>query len=362
MTSVLVLSALILAAAAAIVVPAAGLSCSARSWWVRRQAQPVPLRVAARRELSPEAFEILLAPLSWRLFLPVFRPGQHLVLDVPVQAGQVARRAYTIAAWAARPRCYSLAIKREEVGLVSPWLHRHGHPGLRLTASPPKGGFHARLADGAAQVVLVAAGIGITPMRAMLHAWVKRASPPKVVLHHTARRRAGLYYHDEFTALAASCPWFRYVPRLTGENWDGESGRLTPDSIAADMTDPGRTHVFICAGKAMEDTLVAVLPGLGIDPARIHREAFGIQAIATGIEATITFRGHSFAYAGAPTLLHALEREKLAVAAECRAGECGECRLTITHGRTRNLLTGAEGGQSTLACCSVPLGDVSLAG
>lgn len=322
----------------------------------------MPLRVVARRELSPEAFEVLLAPPPWRRFLPAFQPGQHVVLEVPVETGRVARRAYTLAAWTARPRRYALAIKREEGGLVSSWLHRHAQPGLRLNAAPPKGVFHARLADGAAQVVLVAAGIGITPMQAMLHAWAGQSSPPQVVLHHTARGRTGLYYHDEFAALAASCSWFRYVPRLTGETWGAEIGRLSPDRVAADMTDPGRTHVFICAGKAMEDALVLGLSGLGIDPNRIHREAFGLPAIATDIEARISFRGHDFAYAGAPTLLHALEREKLAVAAECRAGECGECRLTITQGRTRNLLTGAEDRQSTLACCSVPVGDVVLAG
>jgi len=361
-TSFLVLSALILAAVAAIAVPVAGLSCSARSWWARRQTRPLPLRVVARRELSPEAFEIVLAPPPWRVFLPAFRPGQHVVLEVPVETGRVVRRAYTIAAWTAWPRRYVLAIKREEAGLVSPWLHRHAQPGWRLNAAPPKGGFHTRLADGAAQVVLVAAGIGITPMRAMLHAWAGQASPPQVVLHHTARRRAGLYYHDEFAVLAASCPWFRYVPRLTGETWGTESGRLSSERVAADLTDPGRTHVFICTGKAMEDALLSGLPGLGIAPNHIHREAFGLPAIATGIEATVSFRGHRFAYAGAPTLLHALEREKLAVAAECRAGECGECRLSITQGRTRNLLTGAEHSQSTLACCSVPVGDVVLAG
>lgn len=361
MISVLVLSALILAAAAAIAVPVAGLSCSAWSWWVRRQARPLPLRVVARRELSPEAFEIVLAPPPWRVFLPAFRPGQHVVLEVPVETGRVTRRAYTIAAWTAWPRRYALAIKREEAGLVSPWLHRHAQPGWRLNATPPKGVFHALLADGADHVLLVAAGIGITPMRAMLHAWSGQACPPNVVLHHTARGRAGLYYHDEFAALAASRPWFSYVPRLTGESWEGERGRLTPERVASDVTNLARTHVFICAGKAMEDALVLGLPGLGIDPNHIHREAFGLPAIATGIEAMVSFRGQSFAYAGAPTLLHALEREKLAVAAECRAGECGECRLSITQGRTRNLLTGEEDSQSTLACCSVPVGDVVLA-
>lgn len=361
MISVLVLSALILAAVAAIAVPVAGLSCSARSWWVRRQAQPLPLRVVARRELSPEAFEIVLAPPPWRVFLPAFRPGQHVVLEVPVETGRVARRAYTIAAWTARPCRYVLAIKREEAGLVSPWLHRHAQPGWRLNAAPPKGGFHTRLADAAAQVVLVAAGIGITPMRAMLHAWAKQPSPPRVVLHYTARHRDGLYYHDEFVALARSCSWFGYVPRLTGESWEGEHGRLTPERVAADVPNLARTHVFICAGKAMEDSMLSGLPTLGLDPARIHHEAFGIPAVGTSIEATVSFRGQSFAFAGAPTLLHALERQNLVVAAECRAGECGECRLTITHGRTRNLLTGVEDSQSTLTCCSVPVGDVVLA-
>lgn len=89
----------------------------------------------------------------------------------------------------------------------------------------------------------------------------------------------------------------------------------------------------------MENAMVAGLPAFSFDPAHIHREAFGVPVVATGIEATISFRGRNFAY----------------------AGECGECRLTVTQGRTRNLLTGEEDSRSTLACCSVPMGDLGLA-
>ncbi len=274
------------------------------------------------------------------------------------------RRAYSLAAWQARPDFYELAIKREADGQVSRWLHEHAQIGLHLPTGRPKGEFHWGLAGNAAYVALVAGGIGITPMRAMLQGWSAQPHPPQVSLHFSARSREQLYFDAEFRAFAAAHPWFRYRPRLTGshEGWAGASGRLDAAALLADLTDPARSAVFLCANRAMEDAVVAGLEAAGFPATAIHRESFGIEAGVNDIQATITCGDRSFAYAGAPTLLHALLDQDFEIPAECRAGECGACRVRISRGRVRNLLTGEVSESEALACCVVPESDLKLGG
>jgi ferredoxin-NADP reductase len=335
-----------------------------REWCLRRAAQSLTLCVIERENLTPDTFRFRLAATGFMKHLASFQPGQHVVLDVPDGNGRLQRRAYSLAAWQVRPGFYELAIKREADGQVSRWLHEHVRDGLALSASRPKGEFHWGLAGNAAYVALVAGGIGITPMRAMLQGWAAQPCPPQVSLHFSARSREQLYFDADFRAFAAAHSWFRYRPRLTGpdEAWDGASGRLDAAALLVDLPDPAQSAVFLCANQAMEDAVVAGLEAAGFPPAAVHRESFGIEAGANDIQATITCGGRSFAYAGAPTLLHALLDQGFDIPAECRAGECGACRVTISQGRVRNLLTGEVWETEALACCVVPEGDLKLGG
>lgn len=365
MISLLVIGCLILAAGAALAIPAAGLLYSYRAWQQERSTAPRRLRVAARRDLTADVFELHLKPLWWSPRLPPFQAGQHLSLLVPVTPESPAQRAYTLAAWRENPSRYVLSIKRESMGLVSTWLHRNAQPGCRLDAIGPKGHFHAGNAGNSDEILLIAAGIGITPMRAMLHSWTTTAAPRRVTLHFTARDHDGLYYHDEFTDLSERHDWFCYRPRLTGPQhrdagWNGDNGRLTIDHLATSVRSAETAHAFICAGKTMEIEVAANLLTLGLHPDQIHREAFGLATAATDIEATIRFRGKDIAFARAPSILHAVERAGLKIEADCRAGDCGYCRVQIHAGKARNLLTGAEETESALACCSVPVGDLII--
>jgi ferredoxin-NADP reductase len=360
----LVLAALLAAAAGVVWLTLAGLVQSWRGWRARRAAAPRWLAVVGRDDVTSDVFCIALAPTRPWQRPAAWEPGQHVVLHVPAGDGPPTRRAYSLAAWDRKPRAYPLGIKREAEGMASRWLHENARPGRRILASPPKGAFHRELARGAAEVALIAGGIGITPMRAMLQAWADHPRPPRVTLHFSAREQDQLYFDAEFRRLAADRPWFTYLPRLTrpAPGWSGAAGRLEAGVVLAGLRDATAATVFLCANRAMEDAVVTGLVAAGLDPARIHRESFGIEAAATDIRAAITFRGRTFPYDGAPTLLHALLAQGFDIPAECRAGECGSCRLAIARGRTRHLLTGAETSSSALACCAVPLGDLELAG
>lgn len=358
-SSVLVVGALAAVSAAAAALTVAGLLQSWRGWRLGRRPAPLRLRVSERTLLNDDTVALTLSPAGWRRRLPAFQPGQHVVLRIPAGAAGSVRRAYTLAEWTARPRAYHLAVKREEGGLGSSWLHVAA-TGVLLESSPPRGSFHIGLAGAAPEVTLIAGGIGITPMRAMLHAWAAQAVPPRVTLIHCARDEDGLHYRAEFEDLAARHGWFRYRPRLTrpGPDWRGEMGRIDAAALAGGGPE---SVFFLCAGRAMEETALATLRQLGVDPTRIHRESFGVPAVPSGIQADVTAGGRTFAFDGAPTLLHALRREGITLASECGAGQCGACRVDVTVGRTKNLLTGREEAGTALACCSVPVGDVEIA-
>lgn len=327
-----------------------------------RAARPLRLRIEHRAELSDDAFMIALGrSFPWRR-LPRFEPGQHIVVRVTSDDGRTISRAYSLAAWEPRPRSYALGIKRQSAGLVSHWLADNAKQGLRLLADPPRGRFHLKMASGAGEIVLIAGGIGITPMRAMLHALSRSASPPRAVLHFSARMPSQLYFHEELEQLTAACPWFAYHPRVTRGTsaWTGACGRLAATDVLATIRQPPHARLFICANTEMEDAIIAGLLNAGICSDQISRESFGIAASRNDIEAAITFRGRTFPFGGAPTLLHALAEQGFDIPAECRAGECGRCRLSIARGSARNILTGNEDEHSVLACCAVPASDLEL--
>lgn len=358
------LAVLLLAAvpAAAMCMLAAGLRAWLGERAARSRARGLDLRVAARRDVTADIFWVRLEPAGRRNRLPSFRPGQHVMVQVKDDQCRTMRRAYSLAAWEAHPQSYELAIKREAEGRVSQLLHGSLQQGARLRVARPGGEYHSGLARGHTSVALVAAGIGITPMRAMIAGWSACRQPPQVVLHHTARVRDELLFMQAFRALEREVSWFTYEPRLTRHDaaWDGASGRLNAASVLQGRDDPSGLCVFMCASHAMEEALTEGLVARGVPVAQIHRESFGIEAAATDIQATITTDGRDVAFNGHATLLHALEEAGIGIPADCRAGECGGCRFVIRSGSARHVVSGVEMTETMLACCCVPLSDMTL--
>lgn len=314
-------------------------------------------RIVGRTELSPDTFTLKLRP---PLLAPIrYRAGQHLVLSIPLPGGRSVRRAYSISRWSPWPWAVEISIKRETGGAGSPQLHATARTGTTMTASPPNG--HFGDPDTTAPVVLIAAGIGITPLRAMLHRRALARRPGRAVLHLTSRTLDGLYFHDEFTALAARHRWFDYRPRLTAPtpDWPGETGRLDATRLLADA--PETAHFVICAGKAMERAIIDGLDEAGIAEARIHREQFAAAAEEAELDLTVTCNGTSFRPDRATSLLDALDRQGLAPPYECRTGECGACRVRLLAGTVKSTETGKPlSDPSVLACCVMPTSDVTV--
>jgi ferredoxin-NADP reductase len=343
-----------------------------RRYRMRRQAaarrSPLRLLVSDRNDVTSDLFSVTLSRPSGRR-LPAFIPGQYLTLIFEPEPGAPAiRRRYSIAAWQKRPRTYELGIKREGEGRGSRWLHAHLRPGTEIHTLPPQGEFVLSWPVDAREITLVAGGIGITPLRAMVHRALERQTTPpvRVTLVHAAKSAHELTYREEFREIARRHSWFHYVPILSQpeEDWTGLRGRLDASRLLQVVTRPDETPFYFCASVGMMDALMAGLRQLGVAEGRFHFESFGAASLNTDERAyAVSVSGSpSFEFQGQPSLLHALEEQGVALPAECRAGQCGLCRLRMTNGLVRWLVPAACAvtKDEILACCCVPQSDLVL--
>ncbi|GLY49429.1 MOSC domain-containing protein [Lentzea sp. NBRC 102530] len=283
--------------------------------------------------------------------LPRALPGQYLTVRVP---GGV--RSYSLSA-----DSYRISVKRD--GVVSSWLHDNVKPGDELEVAAPRGEFV--LEPGDEPVVLLSAGVGITPVLAMLHAL--KGTDREVWWVHTTRS-ADQAFAEEVRELGPT----RTVVRFS------ERGRLTQ----RDLVDlPIGASAYLCGPNAFMDDMREALVGLGFDPARIHTELFGARtAINPGLTGVTTVAPHQPARPGtgpqitfARNGLTAAVRDDesvldLAEACDvptrwsCRTGVCHTCVTPVLSGTFTNdpepLEPPAPG--HALICCARPETDLVL--
>ncbi|MCA1926529.1 MAG: 2Fe-2S iron-sulfur cluster binding domain-containing protein [Thiobacillus sp.] len=362
------LATLLLLAAAAALLVVGGLFVSglvhhlrrARSEAARLRARrPLPLVVIARLEHGDDVFSVELEHAQKKR-LPAFAPGQALTLLVP---GTTLRRRYSLAAWEKRPRRYRLGIRREADGAASPRLYDHLQVGARIDALPPVGRF---VLDPAHEtLVLVGGGIGATPMLAMLDAVAARPGRRRVVFHHAARHPAELVDLDRLTALGARADWFDYRPIVSrpDANWRGAVGRLAAADLVAGLAEPACAHYYFCARETVMREWMDALAARGVPASHLHWESFGGAQNPDAAVYPVELDGVAREFAGEPSLLAAFEAWGVDLPAECRAGECGACRVRLVSGE----LADCQASHVTLppgeflACCKVPKSALVLA-
>lgn len=321
---------------------------------------PIALIVRSRTEHGNDLFTVELAAVGRRR-LPDILPGQALALVIP--AARTIRRRYSLAAWSPRPRRYRLGIRREADCMGSSWLHTHLVVGRRIDALPPAG--HFVLDPAHRNLVLVGGGIGITPMMAMVDAIAQRPAGRSVWLHQAARYAHELIDSDRFESLAANASWFRYHPILSraDESWRGARGRLDARRLMAGPANPRAAHYYFCARESVMREWIDALLATGVPATHLHWESFGGAQNDDLNTYAIELDGARHAFTGQPSLLAAFEEWGVPLEAECRAGECGACRLRVLHGEVAD----CQPSQCTLppgeilACCKVPRSSLTLA-
>ena len=319
--------------------------------------------------------------------LPAALPGQYLTLRVQPEEGQRALlRNYSLSG-PPGAGYYRLTVKRERNGAVSGYLHARLAVGDKLDIAAPRGTFI--LDQTPAPLLLISAGIGATPVLAMLQALAQESSDREIWCLYGGRDGREHPFAAEARTLIASLPNARshvYYSRpgpddLEGRDFD-KAGRLTAP-VLAELQPPSDAEVYLCGPTAFMNDISAGLSALGFDASRIHTEVFGAAAAQTpGIAATparaphppagqpgngpaIAFARSDLTIPWSPdygTLLELAESCDVPVRWSCRTGVCQTCETTLISGNVDYspdpVEPPAEG--SVFICCSQPRDDIVL--
>lgn len=197
-------------------------------------------------------------------------------------------------------RAYSLASRPEDVGLavfnirlavppagreaevspgiVSSWLFLL-KPGDLVNVSGPFGDFHVQPTD--REMVFIGGGVGMAPLRAMIHQELGRGRMRRIQYFYGARTAADLFYSDEFEALAMKFESFSWMPALSdpapGDRWTGVTGFIH-ERLKAEMTvhsAPEDCEYYLCGPPVMISAVLGTLERLGVEQDSIFYDDFG---------------------------------------------------------------------------------------
>jgi ferredoxin-NADP reductase len=306
--------------------------------------------------------------------LPAARPGQYLTLRIP-GAGQPAPvRSYSLSS-APDAGTYRISVKHEPHGTASSYLHRNLQPGAVLDVAAPRGDFV--LDDGTGPVLLISAGIGVTPVLAMLHELAARRSKREVWWIHGARGPREDPLAAEAHGLLAGLPHARQHVF-----YSSAGGRLSKHRVIA-LDVPAGASAYICGPASFMTDMRDALAAAGVDLARIRTELFGaLPSINPGLTGQARRAPHpppgppgtgplvTFARSGLTVPFPDGERSVLGLADACDVPTRWSCRSGVCHTCITPLLSGevsyepdpleppADG--EVLICCARPRADIVL--
>jgi ferredoxin-NADP reductase len=275
------------------------------------------LRVAQARYTTPDVLHLTLVH-SRKPELPTWAPGAHVDLRLP----DGRARQYSLCGDPAVRTRYEIAIKRELAGRgASIWAHANLTPGAIAHVSAPRNNF--RLAADARRHVLVAGGIGITPLVSMVC--------------KLARERAEFDLH--FCAPSAQAAPLLPELRVLCENrlsmwFSSEGRRFSPPAIG--KPGDGR-HLYVCGPPRLVEPVLAHASAIGWPQALVHTEVFkpicNESFKPEPFDAFIASTGAVLHVPADRSLLEVLRAHGLATASSCELGVCGSCVCGYRSGR-----------------------------
>jgi ferredoxin-NADP reductase/MOSC domain-containing protein YiiM len=315
-------------------------------------------------------------------------PGQYVVLRLqPAIGGPPLFRSYSLSGAPSTER-YRISVKVEPNGAAGTYLQEHVRVGDTLDVSSPRGSFILQI--GERPVVLLSAGIGVTPVLAMMYALAATHATRQVLWLHTARDREHHPFAAEVRRLMLALTHGRsYVcysrpgsrDRI-GEDFDaaGHLSRSVFDAVGV----PRDADVYLCGPKRFMADMKATLATFGVTPERIHVEIFnGSESMTPGVVGAATRAPHlpdddantgplvSFARSGIAahwkasayqSILELAEACDVPVRWSCRTGVCHSCESGLVSGTVvygpKPLDNPADG--NVLVCCSQPVRDVII--
>lgn len=255
--------------------------------------------------------------------LPSFTPGSHLTLDFQV-GDQAMQRKYSLISDPDGGAYYEIAVKRHPKGRAgSIFLHDTLPLGATLEASAPISEFG--LATDGRHHVLIAGGIGITPMLSIVSQL--RRSNASYELHYSARSREAMVLQDRVLD--------RGRERVALYFTQSESyRRMDVDQLIAEHADHDDTHFYVCGPAALIDRVRLAAQARGVQKRRVHFESFGPAWTRSDgtVKLSLSESGIDLEVPAGTNLLDAMEAAGAWLPSDCRRGECGACIASYTSG------------------------------
>jgi ring-1,2-phenylacetyl-CoA epoxidase subunit PaaE len=303
-----------------------------------------------------------------------YRAGQHLTLHVAID-GVTHHRCYSYSTSPAAGNRPAITVKRVASGIVSQHLHDRVRAGDVLVASEPTGHFIlATDATAARTLVMVAGGVGITPLASIAETVLREEPQSRVVLLTGNRSESEIIFRERMALLAAEfAPRLdvRHAVDLSSPGWTGITGALTGQRVLEALAQVDADQYFVCGPEAMMQGVCEALATAGIDSERIHTERFAYatanatQIPAHAAEIKFAASGRRVTARPGQTILQAGLEAGLDLPYSCTMGGCGACKVKKSSGSVvaaePNCLTDREREEGyVLACCSYADGSLTI--
>lgn len=299
------------------------------------------LVVAAVRPLTPAIKSFVLRDARGGA-LPPFAPGAHLGVQVVQPNGRIGQRAYSLVAPHAGEDCYEIAVLHEPQGAGgSAWMHGLAQ-GAVLATHPPRNDF--ALHKGSVPPLLLAGGIGITPLLCMARSLAAEGLP--FDFHYATRSEESTAYLHEVRSLGGT---------VVHDGGDPSRGL----DLRAVLAHPqaGR-HLHVCGPRGMVQAVVDTARALGWPDDHVHCELFAGALEQTGdapFEVRTLRSGKTLTVSPRQSLLDVLIAAGLDPLYDCRQGDCGVCAVDVVEGipdhRDHNLSAREKAEGRTICTC-----------
>jgi ferredoxin-NADP reductase len=279
--------------------------------------------------------------------LPPFAAGAHI--DLTLRSGM--SRSYSLCNAQSERSHYVVAVQKDIAGRGgSRFVHENLRAGDRIRISPPRN--HFQLVEDADHVLLIAGGIGITPIWCMVQRLI--ALERSWELHYSARLRRLCAFRQRLEAIAAR------NPGRVRFNFDQEPGGRMIDIAALIASAPAGAHLFCCGPVPMLESFKTAASAAGILGERVHLEYFSAAqeaALLGGYAVELRRSGKVFAIPDGKSILEVLLDGNVDAPFSCMQGTCGSCEVAVLEGvpdHRDSILSDEEraASETMMICCS----------
>jgi hypothetical protein len=305
---------------------------------------PLPLRIAGVRQLAPDVRAYELAHADGGV-LPAVAAGSHIDVPVRLADGTTSTRSYSISSSPLRRDAYEIAVRREDQGKGgSAAVHQDFALGVQLNCSLPGNSF--ALDDRPHKAILIAGGIGITPIKAMAHALSARGDDFE--LHYACRSTRDAAFLGQLQEAFAG--------RVHVYAKD-EGRRLDVAELISRRDKQDQLYVCGPTGLIADVTTSAGTAGIAAD--RVHAERFSAATTRPGDHSFVVHLVRSGRRITVPqdkTVLETLEAASIKAPSSCRIGNCGTCATRVLAGTPAHrdeALTAEQRAEQGLMCICI---------